>query len=144
MSSLLYLSNQELYLIQNQKTQTIDCQAVTQYKKNLQEIKQRKQWKTTGTGAQFMGMTNRDDPNEFSYIFPVDAVLTNDQRMIYAARLQDGCEGRAIDQDVYFLTRSKCKAKRHTDLTWERCSNNIIAARRCEQRVNRVRREYPG
>ncbi|ENW06426.1 hypothetical protein [Acinetobacter beijerinckii] len=91
MSSLLYLSNQELYLIQNQKTHTIDCQAVTQYKKNLQEIKQRKQWKTTGTGAQFMGMTNRDDPNEFSYIFPVDAVLTNDQRMIYAARLQDGC-----------------------------------------------------
>jgi hypothetical protein len=69
MSSLLYLSNQELYLIQNQKTQTIDCQAVTQYKKNLQEIKQRKQWKTTGTGAQFMGMTNRDDPMSFEAHF---------------------------------------------------------------------------
>ena len=51
MSSLLYLSNQELYLLQNQKSQTIDCHAVSQYKKNLQEIKQRKQWKTTGTGA---------------------------------------------------------------------------------------------
>ena len=47
MSSLLYISNQELHLLQNQKSQTIDCHAVSQYKKNLQEIKQRKQWKTT-------------------------------------------------------------------------------------------------
>lgn len=91
MSSLLYLSNQELCLLQNQKTQTIDCHAVSQYKKNLQEIKQRKQWKTTGTGAQFMGTASYDDPNELTHIFPVDAVLTDDQKVIYAARLQDGC-----------------------------------------------------
>ena len=92
MSSLLYISNQELHLLQNQKSQTIDCHAVSQYKKNLQEIKQRKQWKTTGTGAQFMGMTNRqDDPNELANIFAVDAVITDDQKIIYAARLQDGC-----------------------------------------------------
>ena len=91
MSSLLYLSNQELYLLQNQKSQTIDCHAVSQYKKNIQEIKQRKQWKTTGTGAQFMGLTSQDDPNELAYVFPVDAVLTDNQQMIYAARLQDGC-----------------------------------------------------
>ncbi|MDM1020482.1 hypothetical protein QSV37_09245 [Acinetobacter sp. VNK23] len=91
MSSLLYISNQALYLLKNQKTQTIDCHAVSQYKKNLQEIKQRKQWKTTGTGAQFMGTASYDDPNELTHIFPVDAVLTDDQKMIYAARLQDGC-----------------------------------------------------
>lgn len=91
MSSLLYLSNQELCLLKNQKTQTIDCHAVSQYKKNLQEIKQRKQWKTTGTGAQFMGTASYDDPNELTHIFPVDAVLTDDQKVIYAARLQDGC-----------------------------------------------------
>ena len=92
MSSLLYLSNQDLHLLQNQKTQTIDCHAVSQYKKNLQEIKQRKQWKTTGAGAQFMGMAaHHDDPNELANIFAVDAVLTDDQKIIYAARLQDGC-----------------------------------------------------
>lgn len=91
MSSLLYLSNQALHQLQGQKTQSIDCQAVSQYKKNLQEIKQRKQWKTTGTGAQFMGMSQYDDADEFANIFPVDAVLTDDQQMIYAARLQDGC-----------------------------------------------------
>ena len=32
-----------------------------------------------------------DDADEFANIFPVDAVLTDDQQMIYAARLQDGC-----------------------------------------------------
>lgn len=91
MSSLLYLSNQALYQLQNQQSQSIDCHAVSQYKKNLQEIKQRKQWKTTGTGAQFMGLRNYDDPDELAHIFPVDAVLTNEQQIIYAARLQDGC-----------------------------------------------------
>lgn len=91
MPSLLYLSNQELYQLQDQKTQTIDCHAVSQYKKNVQEIKQRKQWKTMGAGAQFMGAVTHDDPYELAHVFPVDAVLTEDQQMIYAARLQDGC-----------------------------------------------------
>lgn len=91
MSSLLYLSNQELHQLKDKNIQSIDCQAVSLYKKNLQEIKQRKQWKTTGTGAQFMGFRNENDPNEFANIFPADAVLFDSQQLIYAARLQEGC-----------------------------------------------------
>ncbi|WP_436898934.1 hypothetical protein [Acinetobacter gyllenbergii] len=91
MSSVLYLSEQVLHQLQGQKAQTIDCHAVSQYKKNLQEIKQRKQWKTSGTGAQFMGVTNSSEQDELAHVYPVDAVLMDDQHVIYAAQLQDGC-----------------------------------------------------
>ncbi|WP_043969997.1 MULTISPECIES: hypothetical protein [unclassified Acinetobacter] len=91
MSSVLYLSDQVLHHLHGQKAQTIDCHAVSQYKKNLQEIKQRKQWKTSGTGAQFMGVANYNEQDELGNVYPVDAVLTDDQHVIYAAQLQDGC-----------------------------------------------------
>jgi len=91
MSSVLYLSDQVLHHLHGQKTQTIDCHAVSQYKKNLQEIKQRKQWKTSGTGAQFMGVANYNEQDELGHVYPVDAVLMDDQHVIYAAQLQDGC-----------------------------------------------------
>ncbi len=91
MSSVLYLSDQVLHHLHGQKAQTIDCYAVSQYKKNLQEIKQRKQWKTSGTGAQFMGVANYNEQDELGNVYPVDAVLTDDQHVIYAAQLQDGC-----------------------------------------------------
>ncbi|UUM27903.1 hypothetical protein NQU59_01755 [Acinetobacter colistiniresistens] len=91
MSSVLYLSDQVLHHLHGQKAQTIDCHAVSQYKKNLQEIKQRKQWKTSGTGAQFMGVANYNEQDELGHVYPVDAVLMDDQHVIYAAQLQDGC-----------------------------------------------------
>ncbi|ENX40706.1 hypothetical protein [Acinetobacter courvalinii] len=91
MSSVLYLSDQFLHQLQGQKSHTIDCHAVSQYKKNLQEIRQRKQWKTSGTGAQFMGVANYSEQEELAHVYPVDAVLIDEQHLIYAAQLQDGC-----------------------------------------------------
>ncbi|WP_332605867.1 hypothetical protein [Acinetobacter sp. ESBL14] len=91
MSSILYLSDQALHQLHDQKVQTVDCHAVSQYKKNLQEIKQRKQWKTSGTGAQFMGVANHSEQDELAHVYPVDAVLMDEQHLIYAAQLQDGC-----------------------------------------------------
>ena len=54
MSALLYLSNNNVYLFDENKTITVPFQSIDQYKKNLVEIQQRKDWKTKGTGAQFM------------------------------------------------------------------------------------------
>ena len=90
MSPLLYLSNNNLYLLEDNKTTTIPCQAIDQYKKNLVEIQQRKDWKTKGTGAQFMGAYAHNDEADLNHIFPTDAVLTSDQKMLYSACLQDG------------------------------------------------------
>ena len=90
MSSLFYLSNQNLYLLDGNKSITVPCQAIDQYKKNLVEIQQRKEWKTKGTGAQFMGNFSQDDQVDLNHIFPTDVVLTSDHKMIYTACLQEG------------------------------------------------------
>ncbi|WP_151959901.1 hypothetical protein [Acinetobacter bereziniae] len=90
MSSLFYLSNQNLYLLDGNKSITVPCQAIDQYKKNLVEIQQRKEWKTKGTGAQFTGNFSQDDQVDLNHIFPTDVVLTSDHKMIYTACLQEG------------------------------------------------------
>lgn len=90
MSSLLYLSNNNLYVFDENKTTAVPCQAIDQYKKNLVEIQQRKDWKTKGTGAQFMGAYAHNDEADLNHIFPTDAVLTSDQKIMYSACLQDG------------------------------------------------------
>ncbi|WP_180644517.1 hypothetical protein [Acinetobacter bereziniae] len=90
MSSLFYLSNQNLYLLDGNKSITVPCQAIDQYKKNLVEIQQRKEWKTKGTDAQFTGNFSQDDQVDLNYIFPTDVVLTSDHKMIYTACLQEG------------------------------------------------------
>jgi hypothetical protein len=90
MSSLFYLPNQNLYLLDGNKSITVPCQAIDQYKKNLVEIQQRKEWKTKGTGAQFTGNFSQDDQVDLNHIFPTDVVLTSDHKMIYTACLQEG------------------------------------------------------
>ena len=90
MAALLYLSNQNLYLLDGNKSITVPCQAIDLYKKNLVEIQQRKDWKTKGTGAQFMGMRVQEDEVDLNHIFPTDMIVTSDQKLIYSACLQDG------------------------------------------------------
>lgn len=90
MPSLLYLSNENLCLLNGNKNITVPCQSVEQYKKNLVEIQQRKEWKSKGTGAQFMGSYAQQDEADLRYIFPTDAVITSDQKIIYSACLQEG------------------------------------------------------
>ena len=90
MAALLYLSNQNLYLLDGNKSITVPCQAIDLYKKNLVEIQQRKDWKTKGTGAQFMGASSQNDEVDLNHIFPTDVALTADHKMIYTACLQEG------------------------------------------------------
>lgn len=90
MSVLFYLSEQNLYLWDGNKSTTVPCQAIDQYKKNLLEIQQRKDWKTKGTGAQFMGLSAQEKEVNLKHIFPTDMVITPEQHLIYASCLQDG------------------------------------------------------
>lgn len=86
---LFYISEQKLYLFSEQQSTDITCQAIEQYKKNLKEIHQRKEWKSRGTGAVFMGLTQEHEAN-LNGIFPTDAVAVNGEQMVYSANLQGG------------------------------------------------------
>ena len=49
-----------MYLCEDGKTREIPSERIARYRQNLQDIYRRKEWKTTGTGAQFtQTMANR-------------------------------------------------------------------------------------
>lgn len=87
---MLYFSNKELFYFNGSTMTAIPCHAVDQYKKNLEEIKQRKEWKSKGTGAMFMGLAGAQQDPDLLQIYPCDAVFTDQNQLIYAARLEDG------------------------------------------------------
>ncbi|WP_434778033.1 hypothetical protein [Neisseria sp. Ec49-e6-T10] len=92
MNPLLYIAKGELFYKQENSSQAICCNAIENYKKNLQEINQRKEWKTKGTGAAFMGVINYDDhaAYEKERIFPSDAIICETNTIIYSALLHNG------------------------------------------------------
>ena len=89
MSHLFYLSSKHLFHLNNNRSVAISCQAITHYKQNLKSIQRRSEWKTTGTGAQFMGVANLHEAEE-EPVFPSSMVVTDEQNIIYSARLDDG------------------------------------------------------
>ena len=89
MFPIFYLSKKALNYHYDQKDIVIPCQAIDKYKKNLQEIKQRKSWKNSGAGAQFMGAFQQQENNE-AMIFATDVLIASSERIIYSACLQDG------------------------------------------------------
>lgn len=90
MSPICYIADQTLYVLKENKIVTIPCEAIEQFKKNLNDIKQRKQWKSSGTGAQFMGVHDLSDDIDFSNVYPTGAIQIDENKIIYTARLQEG------------------------------------------------------
>ena len=79
---MLYLSNNQMTYLKDQKQLAIPCQSVDLYKKNLEEIRQRKEWKSKGPGAQFMGMGYMPDMQQNNHIYPSDMVFTGQDQII--------------------------------------------------------------
>ncbi|MBE6851696.1 MAG: hypothetical protein E7504_08250 [Ruminococcus sp.] len=57
---LLYTTGKAMYLTENGKEIELPSYRALQYRKTIEEIQQNKLWKTTGRGAQFMGITPAD------------------------------------------------------------------------------------
>lgn len=90
MSQIFYLANEQLHTLNESRSQVILCEAVEKHKKNLLEIQQRKKWKTTGTGAHFMGMNNEQEEVDLIGIYPTSMILIDENHLIYTAKLQEG------------------------------------------------------
>lgn len=84
---VLYTTGDAIWLAENGKAYELPSYRALQYKETIREIRERKEWKTTGRGAQFMGvaeMQPKEDPNfriggvalygdEFLYTLSLDA-----------------------------------------------------------------------
>ena len=56
MNTLFYMQEQRLYRFSDGRSEPVTCQAVEQYIGNLKQIHRKKEWKTQGSGADFMGI----------------------------------------------------------------------------------------
>ncbi|MCM1023957.1 MAG: hypothetical protein NC395_07870 [Prevotella sp.] len=66
--TILYTSENKIFAYgETEKTLTeIPCEKINKYRETLRSIRRRKDWKTTGSGAEFMGMATADmiDPDD--------------------------------------------------------------------------------
>ena len=58
MSNILYTSKNRFYVKTDSGTKEYNSQKITKYLENLKSIRNRNEWKTSGTGAMFMGTHN--------------------------------------------------------------------------------------
>lgn len=54
------LSGGELYNIENGKEHLVHCERVESYRDAVRKMKARDEWKTTGKGAKFMGVEQKE------------------------------------------------------------------------------------
>lgn len=88
MNALFYMRDGRLFRFADGASAPVSCGAVEQYMENLKQIHRKKEWKTQGTGAGFMGVWQEEI--DLSDIRPADAVCTPDGRLVYGAVLQQG------------------------------------------------------
>lgn len=126
---MLYFSNKEIYYLNDDKLTNVTCHSVEQYKKNLKEIKQRNEWKTTGTGAQFMGRARLHEVDDLTHIYPSDVVFVDQSKMIYAARLENGTAIYSKSllnlQDIEGLVLRKTDFITH-DMAYDATNNRLV------------------
>ena len=113
MNTLFYMQEQRLYRFSDGRSEPVTCQAVEQYIGNLKQIHRKKEWKTQGSGADFMGI--RQEGLDLSDIHPSDSVCTADGRLVYGATLQGGAAIQA--KPINDLAQAEGLLLRHTDCT---------------------------
>ena len=103
------LSEGELYRIENGKEKRILCERVESYRDAVRKMKARDEWKTTGKGAKFMGVEEKEygEADAFSMLKGVGAC---GDKLIYST-YADGVGGMYLkngDEENYiFANRSE-------------------------------------
>ena len=110
------ISEGELQLIENGKAARIECQRVTNYLETLQRMKQRDEWKTTGKGAKFMNVEQKDYGDETAHGEPLlRSVGSFGEKLLYCT-FTDGMGGM-YRKDTESGDESYIFANKEYDLT---------------------------
>ncbi len=87
------ISEGELHRINNGKTERVECQRITNYLGTLQRMRQRDEWKTTGKGAKFMQVQEKNYGDETAHGEPLlRSIGRYDDKLLYCT-FTDGIGG---------------------------------------------------
>ena len=90
MFEMFYVSDGKLYKTVNGNSRQIPCSAVDNYRQTVMDIQKKQEWKTQGSGAHFMGV-DAQRLAERDINTNVEAIVSDDERLIYAATLETSC-----------------------------------------------------
>ena len=91
MDSIFYLSQGKIIAFQDGREICHTSEAVEKYRRNILDIYKRKEWKTSGQGAMFMGASTRHI-DESSLQTQVEALLLIDEEnLAYGANMDTSC-----------------------------------------------------
>lgn len=85
---IAYVSDNKIYCSDGNKTTEIPCGRIIKYREALDSIRRRKEWKSTGTGAQFTGAAaDMRDSSEIPA--RVSGIADNDGTLVYSVMLDE-------------------------------------------------------
>ena len=84
MSRILYLSKNSFFLKTEDAVSEYSSLRIKQYTENVRSIQQKREWKTSGNGAKFMGLNEYNDPNEASYGTSINGLAVYGDKIIYS------------------------------------------------------------
>ena len=88
---IIYSSENKIFCFndENNSVKEIPCGKIIKYRDTVRSIRQRKEWKTSGSGAEFMGMRSADniDPDLLPVKIPGLGIC--DGEIVYAVDLED-------------------------------------------------------
>ncbi len=88
LEKILCTVNGQLFLFDGAVSHPLTAEAIETYKKNVKAIKERREWKTTGKGAQFMGLLTQPEEAETANI--ASGMWMDSQNIIYIANIDNG------------------------------------------------------
>ncbi|MDE7304229.1 MAG: hypothetical protein K2N60_13030 [Oscillospiraceae bacterium] len=116
--TILYSSENKIFSYDesDRSLTEIPCGRITKYRETVRGIQQRKEWKTTGTGANFMGMASADMIDADELPVQISGLGVHGDELVYGVNLEavgslyhrsfdpsDDCEGlvRASNEFVF-------------------------------------------
>ena len=85
-----YVSEGKLFSVEAETQRNIPSEAVAAYLRTVKDIKERREWKTTGQGARFMGV-EEDYIDETEAYAMVEALASGTEKIVYAVSLENTC-----------------------------------------------------
>lgn len=89
MAGIAFVSQNRIYFLDGGRITEIPCGRLEKYREALAGIRRRTEWKTTGTGAKFMGQTGMPADDESNIYAQIGGIACYDGRLVYGIRLDE-------------------------------------------------------
>ena len=89
MGNIAYISKNSFFLKHGDTVKEYPSLRINLYRENIRSIQQKREWKTSGDGAKFMGLQEYNDPDEEKYGTGINGLAVFGDRIVYSVSTGD-------------------------------------------------------